>query len=80
MTDIKILGPGCPNCQKLESLVRETLDNLGLEADIEKVTDVEQILGWGVMATPGLVLDGSVVVSGRIPSRSQMVDILSGTA
>jgi small redox-active disulfide protein 2 len=78
MTDIKILGTGCPNCVKLEGLVRETLDELGLEASIEKVTSVEDILGWGIMATPGLVLNDSVVVSGRIPSRQQLIDLLTG--
>jgi small redox-active disulfide protein 2 len=77
MTDIKILGTGCPNCLKLESLVRETLKDLGLEADIEKVTDYEEILGWGIMATPGLVLNDSVVLSGRIPSRSQLAEIFA---
>ncbi|MGA9191968.1 MAG: thioredoxin family protein [Anaerolineales bacterium] len=77
MTDIKILGTGCPNCLKLEALVRETLKDLGLEADIEKVTDYEEILGWGIMATPGLVLNDSVVLSGRIPSRSQLAEIFA---
>lgn len=77
MTDIKILGTGCPNCLKLESLVRETLKDLGLEADIEKVTDYEEILGWGIMATPGLVLNDSVVLSGRIPSRNQLAEIFA---
>lgn len=77
MTDIKILGTGCPNCLKLESLVRETLQELGMEATVEKVTDYEQIMGWGIMATPGLVLNDSVVMSGRIPSRQQLTDILT---
>jgi small redox-active disulfide protein 2 len=77
MTDIKILGTGCPNCLKLEALVRETLTELGLEAKIEKVTDVGEIMNWGIMATPGLVLNDSVVMSGRIPSRAQLAEILT---
>lgn len=80
MTDIKILGTGCPNCLKLEALVRETLTELGLEANIEKVTDYEAILGWGIMATPGLVLNDSVVLSGRIPSRTQLAEIFADVA
>lgn len=80
MTDIKILGTGCPNCLKLEALVRETLTELGLEANIEKVTDYEEILGWGIMATPGLVLNDSVVLSGRIPSRTQLAEIFADVA
>jgi small redox-active disulfide protein 2 len=80
MTDIKILGTGCPNCLKLEALVRETLQELGIEASIEKVTDYEQIMGWGIMATPGLVLNDSVVLAGRIPSRQQLTDILTAAA
>jgi small redox-active disulfide protein 2 len=77
MTEIKILGTGCPNCLKLEALVRETLKELGLEANIEKVTDYEDIMGWGIMATPGLVLNDSVVLSGRIPSRNQLAEIFA---
>lgn len=80
MTDIKILGTGCPNCLKLESMVRETLQTLGIEATIEKVTDVEDIMGWGIMATPGLVVDDSVVMSGRIPSSQEIIDILTAAS
>ena len=80
MTDIKILGTGCPNCLKLESMVRETIKALGIEATIEKVTDVEDIMGWGIMATPGLVVDDSVVMSGRIPSSQEIIDILTAAS
>ena len=80
MNAIKILGTGCPNCLKLEALVRETLTDLGLEAEIEKVTDIDEIMQWGIMATPGLVLNDSVVLSGRIPSRRQLTEILQGSA
>ena len=64
---IKILGPGCTNCVNLERATREALDQLGLDATVEKVTDYAAIVGYGVMSTPGLVVDEQVVLSGRVP-------------
>ena len=66
--DIKILGSGCAKCPTLEQLTRDAVDLLGLEAEFEKVTDPGEIASWGVMATPALVIDDEVVVSGRVPS------------
>jgi small redox-active disulfide protein 2 len=66
--DIKVLGPGCNNCVRLEANTREALGALGRTASIDKVTDIGEIVGYGVMSTPGLVVDGTVVVSGRVPS------------
>ena len=66
--DIKVLGPGCNNCVRLEANTREALGALGRTASIQKVTDVGEIVGYGVMSTPGLVVDGTVMVSGRVPS------------
>jgi small redox-active disulfide protein 2 len=66
--DIKVLGPGCANCVRLEANAREALADLGLTASIEKVTDLPAIVGYGIMSTPGLVVDGMVVSSGRVPS------------
>lgn len=66
--DIKILGSGCAKCQTLERVTHEAVDQLGLEAEYEKVTDPGEIASWGVMATPGLVIDDEVVVSGRVPN------------
>lgn len=66
--DIKVLGPGCNNCMRLEANTREALDALGRTASIEKVTDYGRIMGYGIMSTPGLVVDGTVVTSGRVPS------------
>ena len=75
--DIKVLGPGCNNCVTLEARTREALAQLGHDATIEKVTDTAQIMGYGIMSTPGLVVDGEVVVSGRVPSVKQLTGLLS---
>lgn len=70
--EIKVLGPGCPKCKALEEEVRRAVAELGLEAKVEKVTDVSEIIGYGVMLTPGLVVDGRVKASGRVPSREEI--------
>jgi small redox-active disulfide protein 2 len=66
--DIKILGSGCAKCQTLDRAAHAAVEQLGIEADIEKVTDPGEIASWGVMATPALVIDDEVVLSGRVPS------------
>ncbi len=76
--DIKVLGPGCNNCVTLEARTREALDDLNTDATIEKITDTAQIMGYGVMSTPGLVIDGKVVVSGRVPSVKQLTKLMQG--
>ena len=75
--DIKILGSGCVNCKNLERLTRDALDNLGLDAAIEKVTDPADIASWGVMTTPALVIDDEVVVSGRTPTPEKVKELLA---
>ncbi len=74
--DIKVLGPGCKNCVTLEARTREALAALGKDATIEKVTDTVDIMGYGIMSTPGLVVDGKVVMSGRVPSVKQLTGLL----
>ncbi len=76
--DIKVLGPGCRNCVTLEKRTREALTDLDLDAEIEKVTDTADIMGYGVMSTPGLVVDGTVVISGKVPSVRQLKTLLQG--
>lgn len=66
---IKILGSGCPNCRKLEQLAREASDEMGVNADFEKVQDIQRIMSYGVMSTPALVIDEKVKVYGRIPNK-----------
>jgi small redox-active disulfide protein 2 len=75
---VKILGPGCTNCHNLERATREAIAELGLDATVEKVTDYPTIAGYGVMSTPGLVVDEKVVVSGRVPRTSEIKMLLTG--
>ncbi len=70
--NIKILGSSCPNCKTLEARVREVLVELGVQAEVEKVTDMRAIMSYGIMATPGLVIDGVVKSAGRIPSKADI--------
>ena len=74
---IKILGPGCKNCANLERATREAVADLGLDATIEKVTDYGQIASYGVMRTPGLVVDEQVLVSGRVPTADEIAALLA---
>jgi small redox-active disulfide protein 2 len=76
--DIKILGTGCKKCQQLETLTRNAVASLDLDADIDKVTDPGEIASWGVMSTPALVIDDEVVSAGRIPSEHDLTALLSG--
>jgi small redox-active disulfide protein 2 len=68
MITIKILGPGCANCRRLEEQSRKAAQELGIDAEIVKVSDTEGILAYDVLATPGLVINEKLVSSGRIPS------------
>ena len=75
--DIKILGTGCAKCQTLEQVVHDAVDQLGLDAGFDKVTDPGEIASWGVMATPALVIDDEVVSSGRVPSVDDIKKLLA---
>ena len=77
---VKILGPGCKNCRNLEAHTRQALDSLGLDASVEKVTDYAEIAGYGVLATPGLVVDDRVVVSGRVPGADEIEALLAAVS
>ncbi|MFN8178332.1 MAG: thioredoxin family protein [bacterium] len=74
---VEILGSGCRKCEALYEQTKRAAAELGLECTLEKVTDVEAIVGRGVMATPALVVDGKVKVAGRVPSTSQIKEMLS---
>ena len=71
--DIKVLGPGCPRCEKTEKLVKEAVAESGIEATVEKVTDAMEIAGYGVFGTPAVVVDGDVKSVGKIPSRADIL-------
>jgi small redox-active disulfide protein 2 len=70
--DIKVLGPGCPKCEKTEKLVKEVVAEAGVAADVEKVTDIMKIAGYGVMVTPAVVVDGEIKSVGKIPSKEDI--------
>jgi len=75
--EIKILGPGCPKCKTLEKITREAVDEMGIAADISKEEDIVKIMNYGIMHTPGLVINGRVVLSGRLPSSKEVKEILT---
>ena len=77
---VKVLGSGCTNCQNLEKATVAALRELGLEATVEHVTDPGDIASYAVMRTPALVVDERVLVSGRVPSTSQVRELLSAAA
>lgn len=77
---IKVLGPGCMNCQKLEALVKRAVDELGIGAEIVKVTEYPEIMAFGIMSTPGLVVDEEVKLAGRVPSYEDVKKILQAAA
>jgi small redox-active disulfide protein 2 len=65
--EIKVLGPGCPKCEKLMAQTEQAVSDLGLDCRVEKVTDIQEITSYGVMMTPALVVDGEVKVMGKVP-------------
>lgn len=76
MKKIEILGTGCAKCNRLEKNVRKAVDKAGIKAKIVKVSKIEDIMERGVLITPGLMIDGVVVVSGKVPGVDDLVDLL----
>jgi len=77
MLTIKVLGPGCQNCQNLASLTQRALDNLAIEAKVDKVTDYAEIMKYKILATPGLVINEKVVSAGRVPTEAEITTFLA---
>ena len=75
--EIKILGPGCPRCKSLDQMTREIVEKHGIDATVTKVEDIMGIMKYGVMSTPALVVDGKVVVKGRVPSAEEIKQLLT---
>jgi small redox-active disulfide protein 2 len=75
--EIKILGPGCSKCKTLDKLTREVVEKNGINATITKVEDIMEIMKYGVMSTPALVVDEKVVIKGRVPSSDELKQLLT---
>lgn len=72
MLTVKILGPGCANCRKLEAIAREAALSAGVEAEFVKVSDMKEIMAYDILSTPGLVVNEKLVSSGRIPAQAEI--------
>jgi small redox-active disulfide protein 2 len=74
--EIKVLGTGCANCKMLERNVINALAELNIAANVEKVEDIDKILNYGIMRTPGLIINDKIVLSGRVPSHTELKEII----
>lgn len=80
MVNIKVLGSGCANCQRLEAAVKRVVQTQGIEAQVEKVSDYAQMMKYNIMQTPGLVIDEKLVSAGRVPSDKDIAGWLAQAA
>ncbi|MBU0987559.1 MAG: TM0996/MTH895 family glutaredoxin-like protein [Proteobacteria bacterium] len=78
--EIKVLGPGCPKCRQTENIVKEAVAESGVDATVEKVTDIMEIAGYGVFGTPAVVVDGYVKSVGKIPTKEEVKSWLAQKA
>ncbi len=78
--EIEILGTGCPKCQKSEANAKKAVAELGLEVQVEKVSDLKDIMAYGVMSTPALVIDGEVKVTGKVPDVAEIGELISAAS
>lgn len=75
--NIKVLGPGCANCKTLEKLVREVVAQNNIDATIEKIEDITEIMKYNILTMPALIIDGEIVLKGRVPSRDELKELLT---
>ncbi len=75
--EIKILGTGCPKCKSLEKATHQAVEELNIDASITKEEDIVKIMGYGIMQTPGLVINDKVVISGRVPSMKEIKNFIT---
>ena len=75
--DIKILGPGCAKCHELDKRTRQVVQELGLDADVEYIQDINEITEYDILTTPSLVVNGKVVLSGHVPSKDEITKLLT---
>ena len=73
---LKVLGPGCARCERLAELTKAAAEELGLEYELEKITDLDRFIDYGLMMTPGLVVNGELKVHGRVPSIEELEELL----
>ena len=77
MLIIKVLGPGCENCKRVEAVARKVVDTLGLDARVEKITNYDDIKKYPILSTPGLVINEKLVCAGRIPNEAEVTTWLT---
>jgi len=77
--EIKVVGTGCAKCNKLEETVKEALKDLNVEAEVSKISDLKDIAKTGILMTPGLIIDGKVKLSGKVPSKEEAIKIIKAS-
>ena len=77
MTQLIVLGPGCPRCETLADRTKQAADQLGIDYELEKLTDIKQFASYGLMMTPGLVVDGELKVQGRVPTPDEIEQLIA---
>jgi small redox-active disulfide protein 2 len=78
MKRIKILGTGCPNCKRTTAIVEQAVKETGIEAGVEKVEDIMEIMKYDILSTPAIVIDEVIAIKGRVPSKSEVIELLKG--
>ncbi|MEI6766822.1 MAG: thioredoxin family protein [Bacteroidota bacterium] len=74
--EIKVLGTGCFNCKTLEKTVINAVAEMGVDADVEKIEDIQRIMSYGILRSPGLVINGKIVMSGRVPTMNEIKELI----